>query len=321
MKLIKYNSSEITEALSANFPNEWRKNWSKDHLHTLLIVEKENKFLGRIAVYLNDHYKNIGVAFLGAYECIEDRTVTHLLLSKAIKILDELNIKKVFGPIDGSTWNNYRFKENNNQHFFMEPNQPNWYPKQWEDFGFKNFQSYQSRILDLPTFKTDHVQGLREELEEKNITFRKLDLNDLDNELTVLIKFNENAFRNAVLYSPADKAAFIKNYKTILALADQDLILLAEYEKELVGFIFMLPDFNDPQKETCVLKTLAKKKGKRFNKLGWFLSHNAQLIAKNKGYKKVIHALMVDGNPSIRLSMLEKSKLHGTYKLYSYEIS
>ena len=321
MEIIKYNGSAITDDVVNKNSLTWRKKWSLEHLHMLLIAKDGENYLGRIAIYLNEFYKEERVAFLGAYECIDDANVSEQLLERAIFELKKINIKKIFGPIDGSTWNSYRFKDNKSEIFFTEPTQPLWYPQQWKKFGFEEFQSYQSRILDLHTFKTDHIQGLREELEEKNITFRKLNLSDLENELAILINFNENAFRNAVLYSPADKAAFIKNYKTILALADQDLILLAEYEKELVGFIFMLPDFNDPQKETCVLKTLAKKKGKRFNKLGWFLSHNAQLIAKNKGYKKVIHALMVDGNPSIRLSMLEKSKLHGTYKLYSYEIS
>ena len=102
---------------------------------------------------------------------------------------------------------------------------------------------------------------------------------------------------------------------------DQDLINIATYEDEIIGFIFMLPDFNDPLKETCIIKTIAKKNHPRYNRLAWYLSHNAQKIAKEKGYKKVIHALMRDGNASIKLSEMEASKLYSTYKIYAYELS
>ena len=105
MELIKYNHKDIVLCEEERFPNHWRKNWSKENMHALLLVKKGEELLGRIAIYLNVHFRKKDAAFLGAYECIEDQSVNDFLMNAAIEEAKNQGIKKVFGPIDGSTWN------------------------------------------------------------------------------------------------------------------------------------------------------------------------------------------------------------------------
>ncbi len=320
MQIIKLNKPDLVKSVLKSFPKEWRNNFAKEHLHALHVITDVDLVLGRIGIYLNDYYIKEGIAFLGAYECIQDIELSNQLLNSAIHDLTLLGIKKIYGPIDGSTWNNYRFKENSSKDFFMEPSQAHWYPDFWKGFGFKDFQAYQSRILNLELFDSNHINGLRKELENKNIKFRHLDHNNIDKDLDSLARFNLKEFENSLLYSPVNVNSFKTKYKSILHLLDLELILLAELEDELVGFVFMLPDLKCKKKEKCIIKTIAKKKDKKYNKLAWFMSHYVQMKAKEKGFKYVIHALMRDDNASVKLSLFEKTELYSTYKLLSYEM-
>ena len=312
---IKSNDPQIS--ILDNSPKTWRQNWSSEHLDSMMIAVKDDEPIGRVGIYLNPSFKDQGIAFLGAFEVIYDYTVTEALLSKAIAYLKNKGFNQVIGPIDGSTWNNYRFREGGaNRPFFLEPVQAGWYPEHWRKFGFFECQKYQSHRMPLKFAQTDFIQKDLEQFPDNSIQLRNFDPNHAERDLKLLADFNMEAFRKSFLYSPSDKEKFVKKYQALVQYFDPELIFLAEDKEGLAGFIFAIPDHLDKSGENAIVKTLARKSGKKYTGLGRLLSHQLIQKAKDKGYEYLIHALMRANNASIALSERLGGKLYSEYGLF-----
>jgi len=65
------------------------------------------------------------------------------VLQTAFTKLQSLGIQKVWGPMEFSTWNSYRFLVDGGESpFFNEPWNPPEYPYWWQEMGFQVLKSY-----------------------------------------------------------------------------------------------------------------------------------------------------------------------------------
>ena len=82
---------------------------------------------------------------MGGYECIDDMETSQMLLDVAKRKAKELDGKYLIGPMNGSTWQNYRFTVNNDQpSFFLEHIHQPYYPNQFIKAGFSLLSKYNS---------------------------------------------------------------------------------------------------------------------------------------------------------------------------------
>ena len=58
----------------------------------------------------------------------------------------------------------------------------------------------------------------------------------------------------------------------------------------------------DSTNNTLILKTIVRKQSSKFKKIGSYLANKTISMAKNGGYTKIIHALMITDNKSVELS-------------------
>ena len=85
-----------------------------------------------------------------------------------------------------------------------------------------------------------------------------------------------------------------------------ELVLLAERDGQLVGFIFGIPDLMESARgeplRTVIIKSMAVHPACGGSGLGGLLMDDCQRAARKLGFERAIHALMRETNLSRRIS-------------------
>ena len=143
-------------------------------------------------------------------------------------------------------------------------------------------------------------------LEAAGYRFRALDLSALERELHQLFEVSLAAFARNLLYAPIAEPEFLAQYEAILPKVDPRLVLLAERDGCIVGYVFALPDLleaaRDGRARTVIVKTLAVHPDHAGSGIGGVLTDRAQQVGRALGFTRVIHALMHETNVSQRIS-------------------
>jgi len=66
---------------------------------------------------------------------------------------------------------------------------------------------------------------------------------------------------------------------------------------------------------------VVRKKDASVKHVGAYLAQKVNIIAKQKGYKKVIHAFMIDTNASNKISAQQSASTYKKYTLYGKQIN
>lgn len=217
------------------------------------------------------------------------------------------------GPMDGSTWFSYRFVTDRRGEcadalppFALEPDQPDAWPARWAARGFAPLASYFSSVVEDLTQRDPRLDAVRARLTAAGVTVRPLDPSAFDAELDRIHAVAVTAFRQAFLYTPADRATVHALYGAARALVVPDLVLLAEHDGRPVGFAFSVPDHLELARAgraaTVIVKTVAVVPGRLTAGLGALLTEETHHRAARLGMTRAVHALMHEGNASLVIS-------------------
>lgn len=250
-------------------------------------------------------YHNPGIAIkgyktllAGNYEAVRDEVVADVLLTAIENYAAEHDYQGILGPMNGSTWADYRFVTGPQERpFFTEPFQHRWYEKSWRRQGFENAGTYYSSMAGLPSSGAA-PEEVRRALLADGIVVRPINTADLSGELRQLYPLVSGAFSHSPYYTPIAEAAFVAKFLQLQTLLDADCTLIAFSDKRPVGFVLCLPDYYDSQGETLVLKTIARLPGFDDANLISRLGDLLYRIAAQKGYRRIIHAFMQADNRS-----------------------
>lgn len=285
------------------------------HLRQCWFFEKEGQPLGRIALYVNEQLGEDGF-LLGGYACCEDEEVSQNLLEVAVNAARQLGASRVWGPMNGSTWHSYRFPATAQPRpFLLEPYLPTYFMEQWTHYGFEKAQLYESRQALIDPAMVAPKAAILADLQAQGLEIRAYRPDPDQQDLRQLAQLSFLAFKDNFLYSPQSEQAFVEQMAPLEPLLDPGLLLLAFDGPNLVGFIFGLPDRLDPKNETMIIKTLARAPGPAYEGLGRRLFHYLIHLSFEKGYRKMIHALMKSDNVSTRISAEKEGSLYRHYWL------
>ena len=296
------------------------------YLEGCYVIFKSDAVVGRFAFYENPllEYKNEKVCTIGSFECVNDNIVSQYLLTSAANIARSKGYKRIIGPMEGSTWNSYRFSLHNEySNFFMETYHHDYYPNQFENFGFKSMANYIS-VLD----QLDSSDDLKENLDEIENGFKKqgalirnLDLGNLENELYKIAKFNNEAFKDNFLFTPMVEKDFVEKYIKYKQYLNPELIWIVEDENQSIHALsFSIKDFLNTTEESIIVKSLARRKDSKFKGIGLFLATKTRQLAKINGCKSLIHAFILENNASVNISKKFNTDSYKSYSLYCYEL-
>lgn len=286
---------------------------------------------GRIGVFkLND---NLGA--IGWYECSKDFSLSSELLIWARNQLQAMNVKNIVGPINGSTWYNYRFNLSSDSPLFIgEPHQPEYYVKQWESFGFEISEEYETSISQLKATSLPQIADLENQLISKGLTVEKFsaDLNSNHREglYNLLIEsFLENKIYKKI--SLEDYTRLSKDYPKVL---DQEHSFVIFDKQKPVGFIGCILDVLLPfyAKSTSkdsiysapklIIKTLVTHPELQSQGLAAILVQMAMRSAVDHDVHEAVHALMHKENPSATSGKrIFDAKLKNEYALFNLKLN
>lgn len=269
-----------------------------------VIAMRDGEPVGRLCIYDNPYIAHIGkpVLLFGNFECRDDTEVCSALMAFVEKEASRLNKSFIVGPMNGSTWDEYRLPLTEQvSPFLSDLQQPVYYSKLLQSTGFEAGYSYYSNCSDITAdIVTDKQLGTA--LAKKGVIIRQIDMNRFKDELKSIHALSVAVFVNNLFYSPIDESGFIKKYLSLQSFLDSRFILLAEMQGNLLGFIFAFPDIYARDKKRLVLKTIAKLPSCDIKGL---IDHMIKLLhelAFSAGYSEFVHAFMQEQNKSMKIS-------------------
>lgn len=244
---------------------------------------------------------------IGHYAAADPDTAV-LLLSRAADVLAKAGCTIAVGPMDGNTWRRYRFiiERGPEPPFFLEPDNPDSWPTHWSSAGFSPLATYTSALNDDLSREDPRTVSALPRLAEAGIRIRPFDPRNADAELHRIFRVSLAGFARNFLYTPISEAEFMAQNRAVLPFVQPELILLAERDAELVGFMFALPDVLLARRgaavDTVILKTIAVDPVVAGIGLGGALMDLVQRSARRLGFRRAIHALMHEQNVSRSIS-------------------
>ena len=293
---------------------------NEEFLQSCYILMQSDKVCARAAVYNNPFlfYKNKKALCIGNYESINNENISSELFAYIFSDVKKNNADFLIGPMNGSTWSNYRFSvHHNHSNFFLEPYHHLYYNQQFLNAGFKIIAKYFSSIDTSLIYDEPNVITLENQFTNSGVTFRNIVLSNYNNELEKLCEFNSIAFKNNLLYTPLSKEKFIEKYSEAKKIIDPDFVILAEDEKKnLIGYFFCVNDLLCTNQKSLIIKTIARHPDKKWKGLGHVIGNMIYRQAVKKNYTSVVHAFMNEEGTSTTISKNFYGEIYKNYVLY-----
>jgi len=291
-----------------------------EFLVSCLVVTENGIPVGRLALYNNPElrWKEKKACCVGNFECIDKLEVAQMLLDEAEMWARSYGFKFILGPMNGSTWDNYRFSTHHNQPLFLsETYHPLYYNNLFTTSGFEVILNYQSRVEFGLTINNNKVADKIHDLQLNEITVREFDASRIDEELERLFPLVKAAFERNTLYTSISWETFYKKYAGVIRQLGTRYVLLAERNEELIAFVFAFQDLLEKSKKQIVYKTVARKYGKENAGVGHVIALEVMRRAIEDGMEDAIHAFMIFDATSTEISENFNSQPYKEYALYA----
>ena len=290
--------------------------------HCLVALENDVP-VGRLAVYNNPelYWKDEKACCIGNFECIQLNNIAKLLFSEVSDWAESNGFRYIIGPMNGSTWENYRFSiHHNNPLFLSEPYHPLYYNDLFKECGFEVILNYQSRIERGVTTNNEKVAHKIKESALNGVIVREFDTSRIDEELEKLFPLVKAAFERNTLYTSISWETFYKKYAGVIRQLGTRYVLLAEKEGELIAFVFAFQNLLEKTGKQFIYKTVARKYGKEYAGVGHVIALEVMKRAVEDGMEDAIHAFMIYDATSTEVSQNFNSQPYQEYALYAKTI-
>ena len=294
------------------------------HVASFMAVDK-GKPLARASLYHNPalHFGEHTAFMIGNYECVDDDLEATAFF---VNLTHEARIRGanyLIGPMNGSTYENYRLaNEHNAPPFFLEFHYHDYYNCQFERASFASIARYYTNIdTDLIFDRAETLEKERE-FARKGVTIRRIDLTRYAEELTRIRVFNDLAFKDNFLYAPISQEAFLAKYLPVRDLLHPEFTLIAEDAAgNLVGYYFCLDDLLNKTEKSLIVKTLARHPDPEWKGLGHVMGNIVYRGAIPQGYRSILHALIYEEGTANALTQNFSGHNYRNYLLYGKKIN
>ena len=305
---------------------------------------RNGNVIGRIASIFNKVRQQ---GYFGFLQAIEDLTVFKALLGQIEKDLALCGVSEVIGPVNPSI--NYEMgvlvDGFNTPPFLMLSHNLSYYDGMIKAAGYGKAKDFYSYILNKEDVTTPRkISRVKEKLEDKiTITTRTPNMKNFDEELARIENVYNDAMSNHWGFVPMGSEEFRHMGKDLKQLIDPNMVFIAEVNGEAVGFIMILPNFNEVFKkirngklfplgllkllyfknkiEGLRLITLGVKKKFQPLGIGSYLYNHAIENFKKSNYKRIEFSwVMEDNHPVNSVCQLFGARQYKTYRLYSKAI-
>ncbi len=291
-----------------------------EFLVSCFVVTENQVPVARLALYDNPGlmWKGEKACCVGNFECTDNGTIARMLVSEAENWAKTNGFHFILGPMNGSTWDNYRFSVHHNAPLFLsEPFHPLYYNDLFSACGFEVILNYESRIERGVTADNEKVAHKINESEQNGIIIREFDSNKIDEELKKLFPLVKASFERNTLYTDISWETFYRKYAGVIRQLGTRYVLLAEKGGEIVAFVFAFQNFLEQSKKQLIYKTVARKYGKEYAGIGHVVALEVMKRAVEDGMEDAIHAFMIYDATSTDISRNFNSQPYKEYVLYA----
>jgi GNAT superfamily N-acetyltransferase len=289
-------------------------------------LSQEGVAQARCSVWWTDvsSYRQHRVGVIGHYAATNDEAAV-AVLTAALEQLRQAGCTVALGPMNGTTWRSYRFvtEHGGQPAFFLEPTNPEEWPRQFERSGFSSLASYFSALNNDVSRPDPRREGMEKKIADAGITIRSAN-SDLGAELGKIYAVSKISFQQNFLYTEIPEAEFVAMYEPLLPIVRPELVLIAEKAGRCVGYLFAIPDLamktRGSEIDTFIIKTVSILPEPELRGLGSLLVARAQQIGHELGFRRCIHALMFEDNISINISRHYASVMR-KYTLYFKDLA
>lgn len=294
-----------------------------DHYHAGIAVKQQDNYLAKAVLYINKgikyQYKNVGL--VGAYEAQENEEAVRQLFQTVEKLAKEKGLDFLIGPMNGSTWENYRFHDHpENPLFFMEMKHQSHYAKQWKSMGFQPIAHYYSAIATVTPRRNEKIDQVKSRLFRDGVVIRGIDMDNYEADLKKLYPFLHESFKQNFLYTPISESSFLEKYLPLQPVLKPEFVQIAEHEGKIVGVLLGTDDLLNPTSKTLIIKTLARSPERLYRGLGLVLVDEFYQKGISGAYQQIVFAFMIDEGDATPLSDHYNGHLLKTYTLYGKSI-
>jgi hypothetical protein len=239
------------------------------------IAEKAGRIVGRISAQVCDlvqQHMGPGTGQWGMLELIDDADLAQALFTVAEAWLKSQGMTRALGPFSLSLWDEVGLLIDGFEHdpCFLTAHALPYYQKLVEGFGHGKVRDLYNYDLDLSKpFPDGTLRIVAAGERNAKIRLRKPDMNNIAAEVETVIEILNDAWSNNWGYVPftdAEKKYAAKKMKPVVRA---DMVRFCEYDGEVAGFMWTVPDLNP---------TIKKLNGKLlpfgFMKLLWALRQN-----------------------------------------------
>ena len=239
--------------------------------------------------------RSLQQAILGHVNASEAKYGLQLLM--AIKeYLAALKIKTIIGPMDGSTWFNYRITQASKPAiapFLLEPIHQPIINDSFFAAGFSTCQSYSSYQCALDAFKEPNYGKIKQRLAQFDAHIEPLTADGFLHLLPQLHEFCQSSFKNNAYYRPIGLAEFVALYTPLSGLISPKYCFILRQRSRLTGFMFAYPSGNQLILKTCAIEFSRASSGASRVMIADIVN-----AARQQGLTHVVYALMADDNES-----------------------
>lgn len=272
---------------------------------TLALVDSGGRLLARASCWWTGTPPLPGhrVGLIGHYGADDDESARRILQAACARLAAR-GCTCAVGPMDGSTWRSYRLvvEPGTAPPFFLEPTNPPSFPGHFGSAGFRVLATYSSALADDLARVDPRVPAAEVRLRAGGVVIRSLGLDEAERDLRRIFALSLESFARNFLYTPIEEHEFLEQNRRILPAVHPDLVLLAERDDALVGFLFAVPDVLQTPPESVIIKTVAVSPELARAGLGSVLVATAHRRAHQLGFRRAIHALMHEHNVSQNIS-------------------
>ncbi|MBN2320707.1 MAG: N-acetyltransferase [Acidobacteria bacterium] len=211
---------------------------------------KDGRCVGRIAAILNQNHNRFhgeNMAFFGFFESIDDEDVSTALFDHVARWARDRGMEQLRGPVSYSTNDTCGLLV---EGFDCPPSvmmahNPDYYPGLVSAAGFEKAMDLYAwvRAASIP-LSSKIVRVAEKSMGRSKIRVRSIDMKNFGREVEIIRRIYNDAWSNNWGFVPMTDAEFRHTAKSLKAIVDPRLVLIAEKNDEPVAFALTLPDIN-----------------------------------------------------------------------------
>jgi len=321
-----------------------------DHSNADFFLAMQNgRCVGRIAAILNknhNRFQNENTAFCGFFESIPENSVATALLGHVAQWARDRGLEQLRGPMSYSTNETAGLLVEgfDSPPAILMAHNPDYYPGLIEAAGFE-------KAMDLFAWERGSEDPLNPKIlrvagkimKKSEIRVRPIEMKRFEREVEIIRDIYNDAWSRNWGFVPMTDAEFRHTAKTMKAIVDPRIVLIAEKKGEPVAFALTLPDINQALKKingrlfpfglpallyharrirrVRVLALGIVKKAQNWSGLGAVLYFESFRRCIEAGYREGEFSWTLETNDLINRSMeLFKARLYKRYRIYQKKL-